>query len=105
MYDKRNYPKRNFRVDEAMLRRVVENKSRITKEENCGCEREDEACMIWGEHPLSLAMVCSPVQSFCEMYSEEKGLTRGTIFSQLDKPFLPGSNARSKGGCTNGYKM
>ena len=105
MYNKRYYPKRNFRVDEAILRRVVENKNHTLNEDGCGCENEQENCMIWGEHPTSLAMVCSPVQSFCDMYSEEKGLSRGTIFVQLDKPFMPGASVRNIGGCANGYKM
>ena len=34
----------------------------------------------------SLAMVYAPLQSFRDTYSPEEGLTRGTIFRELDKP-------------------
>lgn len=36
----------------------------------------------------SLAMVYSPCQEFEEIYAPEAGLSRGTIFMKLDKPFL-----------------
>ena len=39
----------------------------------------------------SLAMVYSPEQPFTDLYEPEKGLTRGTIFSQLDLPLCPQS--------------
>lgn len=35
----------------------------------------------------SLAMVYSPYQKFRELYEPEEGLSRGTIFRELDKPF------------------
>ena len=41
----------------------------------------------WGlkDHPL--AMVYSPLQSFAGLYDEEKALSRGTLFTELDLPF------------------
>ena len=41
----------------------------------------------WGlkEHPLG--MVYSPYQYFRQIYAPDTGLTRGTIFSELDLPF------------------
>ncbi len=33
-----------------------------------------------------LAMVYSPYQCFRMLYSADKGLTRGTMFEELDKP-------------------
>ena len=107
MYDKRYNQRRNFRVNEDMLRRVTENRSIMSKREGCEfCERDNEenGCMIYGEMPNSLAMVCSPVQSFCDVYDEEKGFRRGTIFSQLDKPFLGGKSVKTRGGNNNGCK-
>jgi hypothetical protein len=44
-------------------------------------------------HPL--AMVYSPLQEFHELYSPEKALERGTLFSELDLPFEGGK----KGVC------
>ena len=45
---------------------------------------------------VSLAMVYSPYQHWREVYEAEKGLSRGTIFRELDKPF---EAFGSKGGC------
>lgn len=36
--------------------------------------------------PLAMAYV--PMQSWGELYSADTGICRGTIFSELDKPFL-----------------
>lgn len=57
-------------------------------ERNCRGEYEWEG--------ISLAMVYSPYQHWRDVYDEEKGLSRGTIFRELDKPF---EGAGSKGGC------
>ena len=37
---------------------------------------------------LPLAMVYMPKQKWGDLYTESVGFERGTIFSQLDKPFL-----------------
>lgn len=50
----------------------------------------------WKKHDLPLAMVYSPYQHFRNVYDCEKGLSRGTIFRDLDKPF---EASGSKGGC------
>lgn len=55
---------------------------------NCRGEYEREG--------ISLAMVYSPYQHWRDVYDEEKGLSRGTIFRELDKPF---EGSGSKGGC------
>lgn len=39
---------------------------------------------------VSLAMVYAPVQSFQSLYEPEEALSRGTIFQELEKPFLGG---------------
>ena len=51
------------------------------------CERDD---MLEGE-PLAMAYV--PWQNWKKIYDIEKGFSRGTIFEELDKPFL------GRGGC------
>ena len=40
--------------------------------------------------PRPLAMVYSPVQEWRELYDNEVGHDRGTIFKELDFPFLGG---------------
>ena len=44
-------------------------------------------------NPMVLAMAYVPWQEWRNLYSAEKGFCRGTIFEELDKPFL------GKGGC------
>ena len=52
----------------------------------------------------TLAMVYIPNQEFRELYDAEIGLHRGTIFRELDKPFVGGggfstqNNYRVNGG-------
>ena len=46
--------------------------------------RVDSKCI----DTLPLAMSYVPFQKWRDLYSAEVGLERGTIFSELDKPFL-----------------
>ena len=62
-------------------------------EGDCGCSREGR-CRCMGESlpenalsGFSLAMVYSPYQVFQSIYEPQEGLSRGTIFAELDKPF------------------
>ena len=47
----------------------------------------DEKCP---HGPRPLAMVYSPVQEWRDLYDNEMGHERGTIFKELDFPFLGG---------------
>lgn len=61
--------------------------------QNAPSDSQQDSCGRCASTPLSgysLAMVYSPCQEFTELYEAEEGFSRGTIFSQLDKPFLPG---------------
>lgn len=55
----------------------------------CACGRR--ACPIAPENDClsgrSLAMVYSPCQVFEGIYAPDEGLSRGTIFMELEKPF------------------
>lgn len=55
----------------------------------CRDDRYDEL----SDMPLAMAYV--PWQAWRNLYDAEKGLHRGTIFEELDKPF------RGIGGCQN----
>ncbi len=53
------------------------------KGDGCRCAEDGGDAMAgW-----SLAMVYSPEQPFCDIYEADEGLSRGTIFAALDKPF------------------
>ena len=53
----------------------------------------------WGLVDYPLAMVYSPVQKWQNIYDGETALVRGTIFEELDLPFL-GKCCSEKEGCS-----
>ena len=63
------------------------------------CDRNDGcgAKGAWGLSGYPLASVFAPVQEWKGLYDEERALKAGTLFSELDLPFVCGRNG--KGGC------
>lgn len=61
--------------------RRVEAPREILKTPSCsdGCELSD-GC--------ALAMAYVPIQKFQKIYPSEVGFERGTVFEELDKPFI-----------------
>lgn len=51
------------------------------KQEPC-CSKENK------KHVYAVAMAYVPWQHFTDLYPPCKGLIRGTVFEELDKPFL-----------------
>ncbi len=51
--------------------------------------KKDYVCQSPVYPGVSLAMVYSPCQSFDNLHDPEIGIDRGTIFKELDKPFMP----------------
>lgn len=51
----------------------------------------------WGLEDYPLASVFAPLQCWRNLYDAETGLSRGTIFKELDLPFLCGE--RKGGNC------
>jgi len=45
---------------------------------------------------VSLAMMYVPYQRFENLYDEEKALSRGTLFAELDMPFYGGKRGQHK---------
>lgn len=64
-----------------------QHRNRKEEERGCGCGREDR---LFG---LPLAMAYVPWQRWNSIYDVCEALQRGTIFEELDKPFL------GRGGC------
>lgn len=56
-------------------------------------ENTENCCMHDPLNGLPIAMAYVPWQEWKNIYAAEKALCRGTIFEELDKPFL------GKGGC------
>ena len=45
-------------------------------------------CSAISSQPLSLAMAYVPMQSWRNLYELDLALERGTVFAELDKPFI-----------------
>lgn len=55
-----------------------------------GLMRKAESGENIDKTPIGMAYV--PRQMWREIYEKDKGIMRGTIFAELDKPFLKGAN-------------
>ena len=84
---------------EARFERFVEIKGGCSgNADNHGC---GSAAMNtrWGLRDHPLAMVYSPIQEWRDLYDLETGFCRGTIFTELDLPFV---GCKGCGGVKNG---
>lgn len=80
-------------------------KTRCSLGANCNIQ-EHKVCgerCSWGLEKYPLAMVYVPLQSFDKVYDLEKAFDAGTLFEELDLPFMGESVYNSgKGGCCCG---
>lgn len=60
----------------------------------CGCGRMPEISFFKDGYALAMAYV--PWQHFNDVYEPDKALLVGTIFPELDKPFLAGGRGIRK---------
>ena len=60
-----------------------------------GCMNGEGGCTVFTNQPISLAMAYVAMQQWQDLYDPDLALERGTIFSQLDMPFL-GKEAAQK---------
>jgi hypothetical protein len=70
--------------------RTCRRSCRSERTDGCPADCGDKGTCGEGEDALSgrsLAMVYSPKQPFCDLYEPDEGLSRGTIFAALEKPF------------------
>lgn len=52
----------------------------------------------WGLDEYPLAMMYAPIQKWRNAYDIETALRRGTLFKELDLPFMASNGARMGGG-------
>ena len=72
-----------------------------------GSKCRDNPRGTWGLRETPLAMMYSPTQEWRNLYDNEMGLSRGTIFKELDLPFMATwgeSSAPSCRGICGGLK-
>ena len=72
-------------------RRETSSCNRCDRDDGCGAKGG------WGLSGYPLASVYAPIQEWRELYDEERALKAGTLFSELDLPFVCGKS--TKGGC------
>lgn len=92
------------RVDDDMLRRMLGGDMRQQKNHsNRPCDNSSEKRHSWGLEDYPLAMVYSPIQNWRGLYDNETALRRGTLFKELDMPFLGSDGMKNgTGGCCRG---
>ena len=89
------------RLGDELLRRPQDRCCRAQEGSSCpSCEDNSSAHSreSWGLVGHPLAMVYSPIQSFTSLYELDDGFEHGTIFSELNLPFL-GYNVKGGGCC------
>ena len=64
------------------------------------CNMAGDNRLSWGLTGYPLAMVYSPIQEFRDMYEIDTALRQGTVFKELDLPFM--GMTVTRGGCSHG---
>ena len=103
MYRENEFSMRPDTVSDDFIRQLLENQSDC-HDRSDGCSRgcNDEQHKSWGLYGHPLAMVYSPVQEWRSLYDNEMGLSRGTIFKELDLPFYGKWNDGGSSCCRSG---
>ena len=103
MYTENNFLTPRERINEDLLRRVLSDTSAVcaNSEERSYIKNDEQNISThrksWGLEGHPLASVYAPLQEWRNVYDTELGFSRGTIFKELDLPFLCGE--KSGGGC------
>lgn len=82
--------------DFTMRERLDTAPDRVPCSDGCGSA---SAQARWGVAGRPVAMVYAPLQEWRSIYDAEMGLSRGTIFAELDLPFV---GCRGCGGVRHG---
>ena len=86
------------RISDEMLRRMLDGNSSHSMPLTQNTRLEGRKTWgLLGDYPL--ASVYAPLQSFHKLYDMETALHRGTIFTELDFPFMGESVANKGGNC------
>ena len=87
-----------YRNDDFMMRRseMPDGDDKVSCTGGCGSESRQAR---WGVTNRPVAMVYAPIQEWRSIYDCEMGLNRGTIFAELDLPFV---GCKGCGGVKNG---
>ena len=90
------------RIGDDMLRRILDgNTSDGLTVRNNRMQTQNQGRETWGLENYPLASVYAPLQRFQNLYDKETALQHGTIFAELDLPFM-GQTVANKGGACRG---
>ena len=104
MYNENEFMTPRDRINEELLQRASENARDVPRSDariNCrGDEVYDQAPKraTWGLENYPLASVYSAIQHWRNLYEPEEALQRGTLFKELDLPFVCGE-IKNGGNC------
>ncbi len=111
MYRENEFMMRPDTVSDDFIRQLLGNDDDC-RDKSDGCGRvprgngagscNDDKHKSWGIYGHPLAMVYSPVQEWKSLYDNEMGLSRGTIFKELDLPFRGMWNDEGGSCCRSG---
>lgn len=93
------------RISEDMLRRMLDGDYKNNgnnaweHRENGSWNNNNANGRSWALRGYPLASVYAPYQEFKGVYDRETALKQGTIFSELDLPFMGASIANKGGSC------
>ena len=101
MYSENDIMTPRDRVNEELFQRSHGNRQASPMAPRVNCKGDDEESTrpdraTWGLENYPLASVYSPIQAFRNLYELDEALEHGTLFKELDLPFLCGE--RSIGG-------
>lgn len=89
MYNENDFIAQRETLNESLMRRALNN--------NPPSAPHSDARKSWGLEEYPLASVYAPLQAWRNLYDHDTGFSKGTIFKDLDLPFLCGE--RTGGNC------
>ena len=92
--------------NDSLLRMMIEGKGNCADSprnscplEKNDCDCEEKSRMGWALTGYPLASVYAPLQVFDELYDLPTALKHGTVFAQLDLPFMGDRRIKKGGSC------
>lgn len=94
--------------NDTLLRMMIEGKGNscpACQKDGCcsneGCRKNSDGD-TWGLYNHPLASVYAPLQEFDGLYDLDSALSHGTLFKELDLPFMGNRRVTQKGGNCRG---
>ena len=110
MYTEDDFMTRRERVSDDFLRQILDGDGErhespcnfngsLVADGSSSARCRDNPHGTWGIKEYPLAMMYSPTQEWRALYDNEMGLSRGTIFKELDLPFMGTWDDSSRSAC------